>query len=612
MRLAKAIITNFRGIRDTTSVNIDQFTCIVGQNDAGKSTILKAINAAINDLPLLSTDLNVDTQNTEVCIELLFEVNNKSVQLFEESINTTLEEENITNEQNLLHIKKTWNITSTSPTKPKTAVRRLRYTEENDFLLLNEASLIKLCKKHGIDTTKGNGATFNNVEKRAKLRTLFNEQKIEYSYVFEDIPSTGTGKPKQLWDSIKDILPSFEYFKADSSLSDSDASIQKHFKEMALSYIKSNVNYQEIETIIIEKLNAVLEKVTSKINDVVDSTEQVLPKVEFDWNKLISTTFVSKTTDKDIPLSSRGDGFRRITMMSYFEYLAEEENTDAKPMIFAFEEPETFLHPSAQENLFKKLMSLADNKYQVLISTHSPIIVGNTPISNISLVTKSKGSYELFQSDLDYKKIASDLGIKPDNQLFDLYNTAKALLLVEGIDDAKALKHNANLYKQNALIDSTFDELGIIIIPIGGCSAIKHWVSLDLLKSLQKPFFIFLDSDKNSENEQSPNEKKLLNLGFAKNKDFHITKKRLLECYIPHTALKRIEPRFTLTYGDFDHVKNLIKNYHDDSVKGKLGGGNVVEKHYENLNFDDLRQTWFDGMTDEFVYLYQAIIRKLQ
>ena len=58
---------------------------------------------------------------------------------------------------------------------------------------------------------------------------------------------------------------------------------------------------------------------------------------------------MSAKEDKDIPFNSRGDGFRRVTMMSYFEMLAEEHD-DNRNIIYGFEEPETFLHPEMQKN----------------------------------------------------------------------------------------------------------------------------------------------------------------------------------------------------------------------------------------------------------------------
>jgi len=150
---------------------------------------------------------------------------------------------------------------------------------------------------------------------------------------------------------------------------------------MAFNLIKAGIDTDDLETQIKNQLGTVLQRVTDKINDVVKSSEKVEPKIEFDWSKLISTSFVSTSSGNNIPLSSRGDGFRRITMMSYFEYLAETNRTNVEQqIIFGFEEPETFLHPSAQDNLYEKLNLLTENGYQVITSTHSPTIVGKTKI----------------------------------------------------------------------------------------------------------------------------------------------------------------------------------------------------------------------------------------
>ncbi|MBN8707513.1 MAG: AAA family ATPase [Bacteroidetes bacterium] len=354
------------------------------------------------------------------------------------------------------------------------------------------------------------------------------------------------------------------------------------------------------------------QKVTDKINDVLKSTEKVEPKVEFDWSKLISTSFVSTANGNNIPLSSRGDGFRRITMMSYFEYLAETQRTnDTQQIIFGFEEPETFLHPSAQDSLFDKLKLLTENGFQVITSTHSATIVGNTKRNNIIHISKPANVYTVNQTEIDYKELAKDLGIKPDNTFNSLFSTSRLLFLVEGIDDVNAMHQKAKLYKQNGLIPHTFDDLSINIIPIGGCGGVKHWVNLDLFTKLEKPFFIFLDSDKENATAVSPNEINLVEYGLTNGTDFAISRKRLLENYIHPTALQRLVPGSVITYTDFDHAKNFCKNYPDSRIRALLGGSKVAEHHYCHLTFNELRMTWFDGTTDEFIKLYNTIVSKL-
>lgn len=611
MILKKVIIKNFRGINGTITVNFDLFSCIVGQNDAGKSTILKALDAALNGTTLSRTDYNVEAQDNVVAVEMHFDCLNAQYTLGEE-IQTSVEAEELVNDESLLVWKKTWTVTDTAISNAKTSFIRKVYVGNNDFILKTEAQLMALCGANGIATSKGNGDIFNNVEKREKLREYNQQNNIAFTYEFEEVPSSGATKLKAIADSIKKILPTFQYFKADSSLSDTDATIQKYFKDMAFNLIKAGIDTDDLETQIKNQLGTVLQRVTDKINDVVKSSEKVEPKIEFDWSKLISTSFVSTSSGSNIPLSSRGDGFRRITMMSYFEYLAETNRANAEQqIIFGFEEPETFLHPSAQDNLYDKLNLLTQNGYQVITSTHSPTIVGKTKIESIVHISKPNNTYTVNQAGLDYKQLAIDLGIKPDNTFTPLFSTSRLLFLVEGIDDVNAMHHKATLYKQAGVINYTFDELNINIIPIGGCGGVKHWVNLDLFTKLEKPFFIFLDSDKDNAAHISPNETSLINYGLTLGTDFLITKKRLLENYIHPSALQRLVPGSTITYTDFDHAKNLCKNYPDSELRAHIGGGKVAEKHYSSLTYADLRLTWFDGNNDEFLDLYNTIASKL-
>jgi putative ATP-dependent endonuclease of OLD family len=610
MILKKIILTNYRGIYGSISVDCNLFNCIVGQNDAGKSTILKALDIFLNEVKPSSEDLHVLSAERSFSIELLFDCQGKEYYLGEEIL-TTIENEELVNIDNLLTLKKTWIVKEDAVSTPKTSIFRKKYDDPHDFILKTERQLMEQCKANNIGTIKGNGEDFNNVEKRAKLREHNQIHALPFTYEYEEIPSSGQTKIKAIGDAVKKVLPIFQYFKADTSLSDTDSTIQKYFKEMAFKIIEERINTDEIEIEIGTQLKGVLGKITKKINDIVKTEEKVEPKIEFDWSKLISTSFTSITSGNSIPLTSRGDGFRRITMMSYFEYIAETERTDAaEEIIFGFEEPETFLHPSAQDSLFDKLFALTKNGYQVLTSTHSPTIVGNTKLDNIIHISKPNNVYTVNQNAINHKDLAIDLGIKPDNTFTPLFSTSRMLFLVEGIDDVNAMHHMATLYKQGGLINDTFNELNVNIIPIGGCGEVKHWVNLDLFTKLQKPFFIFLDSDKSNPAEVSPNSTNLINYGLTLSTDFLVSKKRSLENYIHPTALQRLVPNAVITYTDFDHAKNFCKAYHDDAIRGRIGGGKVAERHYCNLTLDELRLSWNVG-TDEFIELYNAIKNKL-
>ncbi len=168
----------------------------------------------------------------------------------------------------------------------------------------------------------------------------------------------------------------------------------------------------------------------------------------------------------------------------------------------------------------------------------------------------------------------------------------------------------ATQYKERGKIESTFEEIEILLIPIGGCDSIKHWVALDLLKKLSRPYFIYLDSDKENELHESKTRKNLIELGFEGNNHFLVTRRRRLENYIHPEALKRILEISDLEYGHWDHVKQICGKH---PFAGRPDGKGVAEKHFEKLTYDDLRLTFYDPYSneDEFLMLYEKVISKL-
>jgi AAA15 family ATPase/GTPase len=606
--LKEIAISGFKGVKDRVVIIPRQFNVIVGQHDAGKSTILKSLDLFLNNRVYLPENLNNQTSKNTV-IELLFDPNNTQI-IIDENVSTTFENEELVNERGLLHIKKVWDGTKTGRITPETFVVRKSY-KDYDYFTLSETQLIRLCKDKGLDAEPGlmtnpqTGKEHNNAEKRSRLKDVYKNQSIEFEYIEEKLPTSGTSRLKKTEIAIRDNLPRFEYFHADSPLSESDNTIQRYFRDLAFKAISDDVDTSELESSVEGKLQLVLDTITEKINAVVPEKEKVKAKVTFDWTKLTSTEFESASDLGAVPLSSRGDGFRRITMMAYFECLAEQNHEEHQSIIFGFEEPETFLHPSAQENLFDRLFDLSENEYQVIVTTHSPVIVSRTQTTDIHHVYKENGTFTYLPDVEDIKSVATDLGVTVDNQFVALFEKAKCLLLLEGIDDCNAIDHAVKLYKENGLIEYNFSELCIVSIPVGGCGSIKHWVSLDLLKSLGKPFFIYFDSDKTAPEMESPNAQKLISLGFTEGKDFFVCRKRELENYIVPEAICKIVPESHLSYTDYCDVKKMCKS---NQYAGKLGGKNVAERHFCSLSFEDLQKA-FDpnNNDDELLQLYNAL-----
>jgi len=101
--------------------------------------------------------------------------------------------------------------------------------------------------------------------------------------------------------------------------------------------------------------------------------------------------FVREGSHED-PYYRRGHGLQRTLYLSLLRALAGrirqvEGQAVARPFILLFEEPEAFLHPEGQIKMRNALSAIA-TAAQVLIATHSPVIVTPDSVSRTVRVEK--------------------------------------------------------------------------------------------------------------------------------------------------------------------------------------------------------------------------------
>ncbi|MCH7885127.1 MAG: AAA family ATPase, partial [Planctomycetes bacterium] len=108
---------------------------------------------------------------------------------------------------------------------------------------------------------------------------------------------------------------------------------------------------------------------------------------------------VNDGNDTDLP--DKGDGIQRQILFRVFQLYADfraqrgvfkpDEGAppvDRGPNIIAFEEPELFLHPQAQEQFFDDLVTVSAGD-QVLLSTHSSFLVRLERAGGLHIVRRS-------------------------------------------------------------------------------------------------------------------------------------------------------------------------------------------------------------------------------
>lgn len=176
------------------------------------------------------------------------------------------------------------------------------------------------------------------------------------------------------------------------------------------------------------------------------------------------------------------------------EAQATEEKTSRKASesnYFIFEEPELYLHPQAQRELFYSLKELSQVNNQVLLSTHSSSFIDLEMYKSICKVYKTdvnEGSKilqcteDLFNLDDDKKNFNIAYWINPDRgELF----FAEKIILVEGPTDKTIIPY---LSKNLSLFKYEYTQ-----IDCGGKDNIKIYIHL--LNKFKLPYVAVYDKD---------------------------------------------------------------------------------------------------------------------
>ena len=171
MKLKRMTLENFRGYKSPVSVTFDNMTAFIGKNDAGKSTILEALDIFFNDgkglIKLDKKDINIDNQGTdlnEIRISLSFSELPKKI-IIDETNETELSKEYLLNKYGELEIIKLLKPTDGKPTV-KTFIRANHPANPNckDLLLKKNKELAKITTELGIECNK-----VKNAEMRAAI-----------------------------------------------------------------------------------------------------------------------------------------------------------------------------------------------------------------------------------------------------------------------------------------------------------------------------------------------------------------------------------------------------------------------------------------------------------
>jgi predicted ATPase len=519
LKITKLKIENYRTFEDVEFNFDDFYSAICGQNDAGKSNIVRALKgilkednilgraknhkiSAIRDYPRWKDTKDAD-KKTNITIGLtIFKVADAGVYEFFIDYLDLEETGDILN----LTLYSTW----------------------LDSISTSEVIAV-------IDGNKFEGIKAQEIHKKIQSSILIhNSTEIESRASF-------TGFFQEF---------SEEYSKELSKMSDT---LKKSLTKIAKSQ-------KEEVSLLLDKLNSNLK---------VGIT---LPDMSFDRLPYNLTLGDSKM---EVDLDDWGSGTKNRTMIFLTLLKAKqisESITSAEKMtpILIIEEPESFLHPSAQAEFGRVLQQISTEfGVQVITTTHSPYMLNqSSPESNILLerVRYRNQLRETKKIDTSGEHWMKPFGIalglandefQPWREIF--FSESKSHLLVEGKTDKEYFE---------ALRDEVHGDNKLCfegdIFAYDGCGNLKNPTLLNFIKSKSKGFVITFDIDVIKDIEPT-----LIKYGFEKNKSYAVVGVDKAGC----RSVEGLIP---------DKYKNKVNADNPELVQNGIHGTKEEQKYAKN------------------------------
>lgn len=505
MKLEHIEVENYKGLAHASS-KLDDFSCVIGENNAGKSSLLQSVLLLINGTKLSSHEyfdpkkeiLITGTFSglTDEILEKIGEENKKKIEKYVTGTSIAL--------------ARRYAIDGSSKLRIVTSIpNESKYREEK----IEEVFKGKKGKDLG-ETFQAFYPEVAPADVSNALSTQKAAKELIDKYVSELPPEklvlADIALPTGIDNSIRGILPEPVYIPAVKDFSDDlktkeSASFGK-LLHILLEVIESDLS-DAVETF--EALRKKLNRITGDDGEISDERMERVKAIEATIQKNLQETFRDVSIEINIPppevksilsnativaddgmrgpVENKGDGFKRaITFSILRTYVQLSQQADwRKPddklkttkdkFLFLFEEPELYLHPQAQNILFEAL-SLISKTQQVLVTTHSPLFFSPTITKTFIKIYKQRLPEQVKPQSICLTIDLNDMPTKDQFQIISFETGSHAffsrrVILVEGDSELIALPHIAKM------INSQWDlkANSISLVKINGKGSFKRY-----------------------------------------------------------------------------------------------------------------------------------------
>lgn len=487
MELLKFKVTNFKTIEETDWITTNEITCLVGENESGKTNVLTALlklNPADNDTKI---DLLSDyprqkyTEEREIAstkkfIEAIFRFDDP----FEIACKNEIEGDSENkNEEETITIEYVRIQRFYSGEYKIYGIKKEKEIDEQDKhieVIDDKEKILEIIPKFVYY------ASYANLNSELYLPNIINNLGR-----YNDLPEKEKNKAKTL-----KVLFDYVKLSPDEILNLGKESI--NFK--TVTDIENETNNKRKREIMLSSASA---RFTRDFKEWWKQGNYIF-KFSADGNYF--RIWVSDDVrPEEIELENRSSGLQWF--FSFFLVFITEDGGNNYNSIILLDEPGHTLHPMAQRDLSNFFNSLAKNN-QLLYTTHSPFLVDSMNIINTKVVYSDDRGITNVSDNLMIKKKAAQKSIYPVNSAIGITISDTMLIgtkpiIVEGISDQIYLTYIKRKLMQNKKI--TLDT-ELVFMPVGGTKNIKPVVSIITGKDEELPV-VLIDCD------ESGNQKKI-------------------------------------------------------------------------------------------------------
>ena len=268
---------------------------------------------------------------------------------------------------------------------------------------------------------------------------------------------------------------------------------------------------------------------------------------------------------QSFPLARHGMGTRSLASLLVFRAFAAWRNKQATDggnkihSMLALEEPESHLHPQAQRSLFSHIKEITGQR---VVSTHSPYFAGQAQLEDLRLFLKTNGDTKVTK--LDPSTLDKDDIRKLQETVIDTRGDilfSRGVVLFEGQTEEQALPIWALKYW-----GATVHELGFCFVRANGTD---YFPFIWLAKALNIPWYVFADGEADPVTKLEAALKKAGEKKAAecKNVVVHPSGKNFESQLIDEQYLPEIEEALSAMDGKENYLDRYIADLHGQNKK---------------------------------------------